>query len=87
MTGSMINELIVQIQNDLQATSIVVTHDPTTALYVSDEIALIEGGKILYVEETEKFMEITHPTVDFFNKITGRDYKNLMRREKYAKPN
>lgn len=87
MTGSMINELIVQIQSDLQATSIVVTHDPTTALYTSDEIALIENGKILYVAETEQFMQIKHPTVDFFNKITGHDYKNMMRREKYAKPN
>ncbi|MBM3201475.1 MAG: ATP-binding cassette domain-containing protein [Chlamydiae bacterium] len=81
MTGSMINELIVQIQNDLKATSIVVTHDPTTTLYVSDKIALIENGQILYVEETDKFMQISHPTVDFFNKITGHDYKNMMRKK------
>lgn len=80
MTAAMINELVVEIQNDLHATSIVVTHDPTTTLYVSDEIALIENGRILYVAETEKFMQIDHPTVEFFNKITGYDYKNMMRR-------
>ncbi len=80
MTAAMINELVVEIQNDLHATSIVVTHDPTTTLYVSDEIALIENGRILYVAETEQFMQIDHPTVEFFNKITGYDYKNMMRR-------
>lgn len=81
MTSARINELIVEIQNDLKATSVVVTHDPSTALYVSDSIALIEKGKILHQADPESFMQTHHPTVEFLNRITGNSYKTLIRRK------
>jgi phospholipid/cholesterol/gamma-HCH transport system ATP-binding protein len=68
MTAMQINSLIVKTQKKLKATSIVVTHDILSALYVADRIALLEDGKIIYIDVPEKFMQINHPVIDFLKK-------------------
>ncbi len=50
ITAQQINELIVKTQKELKATSIVVTHDMFSALYVGDRLALIRDGKISSVK-------------------------------------
>jgi len=66
ITAQQINELIVQIQKELEnATSIVVTHDVHSALYISDRLALHSGGRIAYVAEPNDFFEIDDPTISF----------------------
>ena len=71
LTAMQINELIVKTQEELQATSIVVTHDILSALYVADRLALIQEGKIAHIAEPDDFMKISDPFIDFFkNKIS-----------------
>jgi phospholipid/cholesterol/gamma-HCH transport system ATP-binding protein len=80
LTAMQINELIIQTQKELKATSIVVTHDITSALFVGDRIALHEEGKIMHIADPETFMKIQHPTIDFLrNTISQKKYVSQIR--------
>ena len=68
ITAQQINELIVQTQKELKATSIVVTHDISSALFVADRLALHQDGQIVHVAEPEEFLKIDDPTIDFLRK-------------------
>ncbi len=68
ITSMQINELIVQIQNELNATSIVVTHDICSAFHVGNRIALHHDGKIAYITSKEEFPHINDPLVQAFLK-------------------
>jgi phospholipid/cholesterol/gamma-HCH transport system ATP-binding protein len=65
ITSHQINELIVKTQNELKGTSIVVTHDINSALFIADRLALHQDGKIVHVAETSKFLEIDNPDIHF----------------------
>jgi phospholipid/cholesterol/gamma-HCH transport system ATP-binding protein len=56
--GMQINELIVKTKEELKATSIVVTHDMFSALYVGDRLALIRDGKIAHIADPDQFIKI-----------------------------
>jgi phospholipid/cholesterol/gamma-HCH transport system ATP-binding protein len=66
ITAMQINDLIVQTQKELHATSIVVTHDLCSALHVADRIALSHEGKILYIATKEEFIKINDPIIQSF---------------------
>ena len=68
ITAMQINDLILKTQKDLNATSIVVTHDLCSAFHVADRIALNHGGKILYITTKEEFIKIDDPIVQTFVK-------------------
>ncbi len=68
ITAMQINDLILQIQKELDATSLVVTHDLCTALHVADRIALSHDGKIPYIATKEEFITIKDPLVQNFLK-------------------
>lgn len=82
VTAMQINELIVQTQNELKATSIVVTHDIVSALVVGDRLALIENGRVLVLETPEVFLNIDHPTIQALKEIVAGD-PSIFRRKKY----
>lgn len=65
MTAQQINELIVQTQRELHGTSIIVTHDIHSALYVADRMALMADGKIIHLGTPEEFMNIDDPVIHF----------------------
>jgi len=65
ITAQQINELIVKTQNELKGTSIVVTHDIHSALFMADRLALHQDGRIIYVADPESFMRIDDPTINF----------------------
>jgi phospholipid/cholesterol/gamma-HCH transport system ATP-binding protein len=65
ITANQINELIVKTQNELQGTSIVVTHDIHSAIFVADRIALLENGAISHVADPDEFLKIDNPTISF----------------------
>lgn len=65
ITAQQINELIVQTQRELKGTSIMVTHDIHSALFVADRLALLEEGKIKYVATPDTFMKIDDPVINF----------------------
>ncbi len=66
ITAMQINDLILQIQKELDATSIVVTHDICSAFHVGNKIALNHQGRILYNTSKEEFARIDDPTVQTF---------------------
>jgi phospholipid/cholesterol/gamma-HCH transport system ATP-binding protein len=65
MTVQTINELIIKTQNELKGTSIIVTHDIHSTLFVADRIALLRDGKILYVADPDSFLQIEDPMIAF----------------------
>lgn len=77
ITSMQINNLIVEIQKKLQATSIVVTHDLTSALAVGDRLALHKGGKLSLVSSPNQFMESDEPEIVFFKNSLKADFRSL----------
>ncbi len=69
ITANQINELIVKVQNELKGTSIIVTHDIQSALFVADRLALEKDGKIAFVETPDKFLQIDDPVINFLKNI------------------
>ncbi len=65
ITANQINELIVKTQNELKGTSIIVTHDIHSALFVADRIALNHDGIITHIADSDKFLEIDDPMIKF----------------------
>lgn len=65
-----IARMIRKLQRELGVTSIVVTHDMTTAWYVADRVAMLYEKKFPFVDEVEAFRAIDDPAVRDF--IEGR---------------
>lgn len=65
ITAEQINGLIVKTQNELKGTSIVVTHDIHSALYIADRLALHQDGQIVHIGDPESFMKIDNPIINF----------------------
>lgn len=72
-----INELIVKTKEELKATSIVVTHDMFSALYVGDRLALIRDGKIAHIAEPDPFLKIDDPLIKFLYCSISQDPRKL----------
>ncbi|MGL4540267.1 MAG: ABC transporter ATP-binding protein [Candidatus Rhabdochlamydia sp.] len=72
-----INKLIVQTQQELKATSIVVTHDMFSALYVGDRLALIRDGKIAHIADRDRFLEIDDPLIKSLYNSISQDPRKL----------
>lgn len=77
-----INELIVKTQKELQGTSIVVTHDIASALYVGDRLALFRDGKIAHVDVPDAFLQIDDPLINFLRKMILEDPRSFKNQEK-----
>lgn len=80
ITAMQINELIVKTQEELKATSIVVTHDIISALFVGDRLALHKDGKIAYIDEPDTFLKIDDPIIDFLRKTISEDPRTFRRK-------
>ena len=70
ITADAINDLIVKLQNDLNVTSIVVTHDMASAFKVADRIAMLNGGRIVFSGTVDEVRTTDDPLVRQF--IEGR---------------
>jgi len=69
ITAQQINELIVATQQKLKATSIVVTHDLPSALFVGDRLALLRNGQIAHIGEPNNFIKMEDPIIDCLRKV------------------
>lgn len=76
LTAMQINDVIIRTKKEMNVTSIVVTHDMFSALYIGDRLALAEEGTIACMDSPEKFLQSSHPTI-----VT---LKKLMRNTRYA---
>jgi phospholipid/cholesterol/gamma-HCH transport system ATP-binding protein len=65
-----VNNLISGLQQRLNITSIVVTHDMKSAFTISDRIAMVHGGRIIYQGTTDEFRGARDPRIADF--IEGR---------------
>ncbi len=72
--SDIINELIMKLQRNLGATTIVVTHDMTSSYKIADRIVMLYGGKIIADGDTDYIRNNPHPVVQQF--INGRVGKN-----------
>lgn len=68
LTAMQINLLINQTKKELNATSIVVTHDIRSALEVGDRLAFHDDGKISQIAPKDEFLKIQDPIVQQFFK-------------------
>ena len=65
-----INELILKLQKELGETTVVVTHDMTSAYKIADRIIMLHKGKIIADGDAKHIRNHPHPTVQQF--ITGQ---------------
>ncbi len=65
-----VNHMILGLQEKLNITSIVVTHDMKSAFAISDSMAMVYGGKVICHGSTEEFRQSVDPRVSDF--IEGR---------------
>jgi phospholipid/cholesterol/gamma-HCH transport system ATP-binding protein len=76
-TAMQINALIVKTQKELKATSIVVTHDIVSSLYVGDRLALHKNGKIMYIADPDTFLKIDDDVITFLRKTMTQDPRSF----------
>lgn len=61
-----VNHLIVGLQRKLNITSVVVTHDMKSAFTISDEVAMVQGGRIIAAGPADEFRASSDPRVHDF---------------------
>jgi len=64
--ADVINELILKLQRELGETTIVVTHDMTSAYKIADRIIMLHNGKIIADGDADHIRNHPHPTVQQF---------------------
>lgn len=79
-----INELIVKTKEELKATSIVVTHDMFSALYVGDRLALIREGKIAHIDTPDNFLKIKDPLIEQLYTTISQDPRHLKKEREHG---
>ena len=65
-----INELILALNNEINITSVVVTHDMTSARKVGDRIAMLYNGKIIFMGSIPEMDATSDPIIRQF--VEGR---------------
>ena len=68
--ADIINDLIVATVKDVGATALSITHDMASARKISDKIAMLYGGKIIWTGPTDRIDHTGNPYVEQF--IHGR---------------
>lgn len=66
VTTMQINELIANTHRELEATTVIVSHDVQSALFLGDIFALHHEGKIAWIGNKNEFLESEHPIIREF---------------------
>jgi phospholipid/cholesterol/gamma-HCH transport system ATP-binding protein len=78
--ADVINELILKLQRELGETTVVVTHDMTSAYKIADRIIMLHKGKIIADGDAEHIRNHPHPVVQqFINGQVGEDDLAVLR--------
>lgn len=77
-----VNHLIMGLKQRLKITSVVVTHDMKSAFTISDRLAMVHGGRIIFAGSVDELRSCQDPRVSDF--IEGRapaneDVETLLR--------
>lgn len=66
LTRTTVDELIERLKNQLQLTSIVISHDLPSALRLADFIAFLYDGKVAFFGPAKEFKQCQHPVIKEF---------------------
>ena len=78
--SDIINELILKLQRELKVTSVVVTHDMTSAYKVADRIVMLHNSRIVADGDAGHIRNHPHPVVQqFINGQVDEDDLTLLR--------
>jgi phospholipid/cholesterol/gamma-HCH transport system ATP-binding protein len=78
--SDIINELILKLERELGVTSVVVTHDMTSAYKIGDRIIMLHNGKIIADGDADHIRNHPHPAVQqFINGQVGEDDLAVLR--------
>ena len=78
--SDIINELILKLQRELEVTSVVVTHDMTSAYKVADRIIMLHNSRIVADGDADHIRNHPHPVVQqFINGQVDEDDLALLR--------
>jgi len=66
VTARTIDALIARLRDEINITSVVVTHDLHSALTIASRIAMLQAGKIVEISTPEEFIRSEHPEVKRF---------------------
>lgn len=66
ITTKAIDDLIVSMQQDLKATSIIISHDIQSTLRIANRIAMLHDGKIVESGTPKEFLNSKNPIVQRF---------------------
>jgi len=83
ITADQVNNLIMEMHEKLEITSVVVTHDMVSAYKVADRIAMLYDGKIIAVGTPDEIKNTHDPYVKQF--ITGAAEGPITRGDPHAK--
>jgi phospholipid/cholesterol/gamma-HCH transport system ATP-binding protein len=61
-----INDLIIRMKNEMQASELIITHDMVSAYKVADRIGMLYGGKIIEMGTPEEIRNSKSPVVQQF---------------------
>lgn len=61
-----INDLIIRMKSELKVTSVVITHDMTSAYKVADRIAMLYNGKVIEIGTPSEIKGSSNPIVQQF---------------------
>jgi len=64
--ADIINELVLKLQKELGETTIVVTHDMTSAYKIADRIIMLHNGKIIADGDADHIRNHPHPIIQQF---------------------
>lgn len=68
--SNVINDLVIRLQKELHLTSIVVTHDMSSAYRIADRISFLYEGQVLFCGTPNEIQNSPHPVIQQF--IHGR---------------
>jgi phospholipid/cholesterol/gamma-HCH transport system ATP-binding protein len=64
--SDVINELVLKLKHELGVTTVVVTHDMTSAYKIADRIIMLHNGKIVADGDAKQIRNHPHPVVQQF---------------------
>lgn len=75
--AAVISELMLKLQRELKTTSIVVTHDLTSAFAVADEMVMLYDGQVVKTGKPQEFRDSEEPRVQQFIRGESEAEANL----------
>jgi phospholipid/cholesterol/gamma-HCH transport system ATP-binding protein len=75
ITSDELAHVIMDLKNKVQLTTVIVTHDLSFAMYLSDRIAMIHGGRIIEIGTPQEIKASQNPHVRKFLYTTTKGIK------------